>query len=160
MNPRNCFWFGFFAVLGLFLISSRFAEVRGGDDKTPLVKEIALKGLKLSFPAKGGSPQKPMAIDSSADLAKAIFGTGQPDMEILAQITKQVDFKKQHLLYFRWAGSGQDKINPVVKMADKGALIVFEYTPGLTRDLRQHAKLFAVSRDAKWEVKTKPFKGK
>jgi hypothetical protein len=137
--------------LALAVVAASFAHA-GGDAKVPAVKEISVKGLKLEF-GKGGALKKPAVIDDADELAKALFGNGPADKGVLESITKQVDFKKQQLVYFRWAGSGQDKIAAVVQMTGAGDQVVFQYTPGLTRDLRQHAKLFAIARGTKWEIK-------
>jgi hypothetical protein len=146
-------------VLAFPLAAGHIANVRAGGENS-VVQEISLKGLEPGGKSKTGAPKQPVVLNDVQDLSNVLFGAGPADMEFLAKIAKQVDFQKQQLLYFRWAGSGQDTIKPVVKMAPKGALVVFEYTPGLTRDLRQHAKLFVIARGAKWEIVTKPFKGK
>jgi hypothetical protein len=60
-----------------------------------------------------------------------------------------VDFAKEKVAVFAWAGSGQDKV-AAGEVKDKTA--VFTYTRGLTRDLRQHVKIFAVPKDAEVKV--------
>lgn len=67
-------------------------------------------------------------------------------------IEKQVDFTKEHLLLFKWSGSGRDKLEFSVEEGKDGPVVVFKLTPGLTRDLRQHSRLFAVSKSAAFRV--------
>lgn len=113
------------------------------DDKDAVVKEIDLKGLKLGEPR--GNVTKPTAITSEDELAKAI-----ENKDAQAAIKKAVDFKKQYLLFFAWAGSGQDKLDYAVAKGKKGPEVTFKYTAGRTRDLRPHFHLFAIRKDAEW----------
>jgi hypothetical protein len=64
-----------------------------------------------------------------------------------------VDFKKEYLLLFRWSGSGRDRITPSVEKGKKGDEAVFTYQMGKTRDLRFHARLFAVPVGMEYRVK-------
>lgn len=110
------------------------------DEKKPeAVREIELKDAKL--PAKeGGKWTEPTKITSEDELKKAVG-------EEAAKAVK-VDFKKEKLLLFRWAGSGQDKLSHSVEMMEGKTTVLFSLTPGRTKDLRQHAHLFAVPADA------------
>jgi hypothetical protein len=110
------------------------------------VREIDLKGYRGD--AKG-DVRKPTAITSAEELAKAF-----PDKEWQERIAKQVDFGKEKLLLFRWAGSGGDRISPAAGKGDK-APVVFHYRAGLTDDLRRHFRLFAIPKDATWRVEPK-----
>jgi hypothetical protein len=115
-------------------------------DRDPLKpREITVKGLT----GGKGSINKPDRIASKEDLAKAVT-----DKEVRAAIAKQVDFKKEYLLLFRWSGSGGDKLQVAVEKEKKGEVAVFTRKRGLTRDLRRHVRLFAVP--AKMEYKVKP----
>ena len=71
-------------------------------------------------------------------------------------IQKQVDFNKEQLLLFKWSGSGRDKLELRVEEEKAGAVVVFKLTPGLTRDLRPHVRLYAVANDAAWRFAEKP----
>jgi hypothetical protein len=112
------------------------------DDK-PAVKEIPTKDLKITFP-KGGKASEPSEIKSAEDLAKSAALKDAAD-----EIKKQVDFAKQKLVFFAWGGSGGDKVT-----ADEKTVGTFRYTGGLTRDFRQHTKLFVVPKDAEVKVVT------
>jgi hypothetical protein len=112
------------------------------DDK-PAVKEIPTKDLKITFP-KGGKATEPTEINSAEDLAKAPALGGAAD-----EIKKQVDFAKEKLVFFAWGGSGGDKVT-----ADEKTAGTFNYMRGLTRDFRQHTKLFVVPKDAAVKVVT------
>lgn len=71
-------------------------------------------------------------------------------------IQKQVDFTKEHLLLFKWSGSGRDKLEFAVEEGKDGPVLVFKITPGLTRDLRQHSRLYAVTNNATWRIEGMP----
>lgn len=66
----------------------------------------------------------------------------------LGQRERSIDFEKEKLLVFAWAGSGRDKVSVTDETKDGKTLLKINYTPGLTRDLRQHAKLFVVPKGA------------
>ena len=114
------------------------------DKDKPTVKEIATKDLKLTHP-KMGKATEPATIKTAEELKKnAVAGAAAEE------IAKQVDFEKQSLLVFAWAGSGQDKITASIGAdSDKKSIVYVEYLPGKTRDLRQHVRLFAVPKDLK-----------
>lgn len=111
------------------------ASAIGADE----IKEIKVEGYKPT-----GRPTTqatmPTEIKSAEELAKTFT-----QEEVVAAIKKEVDFSKQKLVFFAWAGSGQDKITGVLNKDEA----TFIYTRGLTRDLRSHYHLFAVPRDAK-----------
>lgn len=109
------------------------------------VKEIDLK--KLTLKQVEDSFGQPKEITSAEVLARVF-----PAEEAQLAIKKDVDFGKVKLLYFAWSGSGQDKIVPVVKEADKKSEVVFTFQAGRTRDYRAHFHLFAVSKDAAWRI--------
>ncbi len=106
------------------------------------VREVSLEGYKAAFPK--GRATEPTVIASAEDLAKTFT-----DKDVLARLTKEIDFTKERLLFFAWSGSGQDKLTHAVG-EDKVA--TFTYMPGRTKDLRSHAKLFAIDKDAKWKM--------
>ncbi len=122
---------------------SAAADEAAKADKDALVREIDLKGLKL-LEAKG-MVEKPTVITSEEELKKAI-----PDEDAQQQIKKDVDFSKQTVLYFAWAGSGQDSLTFKEEKTNKGLAIVFTYQPGRTRDLRRHSKVIVIPKDATW----------
>jgi hypothetical protein len=126
----------------LVLPLSAFADDKKED---AAVKEIDLKGAKFGLPK--GKADMPTVLKSAEELAKAI-----PDVEVQAKVKKEVDFAKQQLLFFAWSGSGGDRLAYNVEKGEKGPLVVFLYTRGLTRDLRGHVHLFALPKDATWKV--------
>lgn len=134
------------AVLAVLFVASLAAA----DEKDkPAIREIPTKDLKLGSPEKGKATE-PAVITSAEDLAKnEVAGTAADE------IKKQVDFAKEKLVVFAWAGSGQDKVAAgELKAADKKATAPFTYTRGLTRDLRRHVRLFVVPKDAEVKVET------
>jgi hypothetical protein len=119
------------------------------DDK-PAIKQIPTKDLKLTItlPEKG-KVTEPMIVTSATDLPK-VTPFGPAAVEAVA---KQIDFEKEKLVVFWWAGSGQDKVAAgELKTADKKTTANFSYTRGLTRDLRSHFHLFIVPKDAEVKV--------
>ena len=115
------------------------------DQKDGVVREIDIQGL---VQGGRGKVAMPTVIATEADLEK-IFKDGA------AGIAKKVNFKKEELLFFSWSGSGQDKLAYTVDKGEKGPLVLFHYQPGLTRDLRMHARLFALPQAATWKVATR-----
>ena len=123
------------------------ASVAVADDKEkdkPAVKEIATKGLKVTFP-KTGKATEPTTIKTAEELKKnPVVGAAA------GEIAKQIDFEKQSLLVFAWAGSGQDKITASIGAdSDKKSIVYVEYIRGKTFDLREHVRLFVVPKDLK-----------
>lgn len=112
------------------------------------VKELDLKGLKRDFPK--GKIDMPAAIASVEELAKAF-----PEEDLQGRLKKEVDFTKQKLVFFAWSGSGGDRMAFQVEKGEKAPAVVFQYTRGLTRDLRSHFHLYAVPKDATYRVEAK-----
>src|SRR6185369_267833 len=71
-----------------------------------VVKVIDVKGLKLATSEEAFSPKIGVVITSAGELAKAIS-----DKESVAKVASQVDFTKEKLVYFKWSGSGGDKLS-------------------------------------------------
>ncbi len=117
------------------------APVLAAEDK-PVVKEIPTKDLKLKVP-NGGKPTAPVIVASAEELAKCPVCSGE-----IEAVKKLVDFSKEKLVVFAWAGSGQDKVELTAETKDGKTLLVTSFTPGRTRDLRQHVKLYAVPKGA------------
>lgn len=125
----------------LLVIAFLAAPVLAAEDK-PVVKELPTKDLKVT-PARGGKAGEPTEIKSADDAAKnAVLKDAADDVK------KLVNFDKEKLLVFAWAGSGQDKVAVTGETKDGKTVVTVTYTPGLTRDLRQHVKLFVVPKDA------------
>ncbi len=130
MHVRNWVIGAIVAIVPLTLIAGEPGKLR----------EIDAKNAKVEL-IKGGAT-KPLAVSDADELAKAI-----PDSDA---IKKQVDFGRDKLLIFSWGGSGGDKLTS--KISDDGKLVTFTYTPGLTRDLRRHVRLFAIPKAAEFKV--------
>ena len=114
------------------------------DEKPTVVKELKLKGLQPT--SRPGKVAKPTVVKTADALAKAF-----PDEKLRDRIKGQVDFDKQFLLYFRWAGSGQDQLTArVVGTADPQ--VVIDYKPGRTRDFRPHVRLYVVQNGVSWKL--------
>lgn len=130
------------------LLFAAVAVAHADDNKkeVPAITDIATdKDDKIE--TKDGKAAEPTAVKSEDDLKKAI-----PDEATRKRIAKLVDFKEQTLLVFAWQGSGQDKLEYVV-LESYPEQIPFTYTPGKTRDLRPHVRLFAVRNNVKWTAK-------
>ncbi|MBP3958159.1 hypothetical protein J8F10_23160 [Gemmata sp. G18] len=125
------------------------APVLAAEEKS-VVKEIPTKDLKVKVP-DGGKASEPTEIKTADDLAKSPVLKDAAD-----DVKKSVDFSKEKLLVFAWAGSGGDKVALTGDTKDGKTALAVTYTRGLTRDLRQHVKLFVVPKDA--EVKVAPAK--
>lgn len=113
------------------------------------VKEVPAK----DFPLVNDEPtgvDKPMEISSMAALEKA-FGEDKAK-----ELSRHIDFEKQKMMVFRWAGSGQDELFASVEGKDDGQELVFGYRGGMTRDLRQHAKYYIVDKASDWSVTKLP----
>lgn len=97
---------------------------------------------------KGSVWNKPVIIKSNKDAAKHF------KKDALKALKKAVDFKKQFVLVFAWRGSGGDKLSYHV-LESYPEQIVFVRKPGMTKDLRSHAKVYALRSNVKWSVKDK-----
>ena len=132
------------AMLVVFMFGSAAFAVEAPEELKPLdLKDVAI------VQPKEGDVTKPAEIKSAEELAKSpLFGAGAAD-----KLAKHVDFAKQKLVVFAWSGSGQDKLAGEFTTG-KGPLARFGYTPGKTRDLRQHFVVFVVDKKAEvWAPK-------
>jgi hypothetical protein len=111
---------------------------------SPIKELTGVTPNEAAFKASGSS--KPIAIKTEKDAAD-YFAADE-----LAKLTKQVDFKTQIILVFAWQGSGQDKINFAVAESYPEQ-ISFTYTPGRTKDLRQHTKIYILRSNVTWSAK-------
>lgn len=106
---------------------------------------VLLYGLSAMFPA--------VAEPGKVEPAKVAREITERTPESIA---KQVDFGKEHLLRFKWSGSGRDQVSFSTEADKEGPVVVFKYTAGLTRDLRQHSRLYAVANNATWRIEGMP----
>jgi len=114
-----------------------------GEEKKSAVRALDVK-IEGVAPAKFGEPT---IIASDEELAKAI-----KDEAAAAEVKKAVDFKTEKVLYFAWSGSGQDKLTFTTVEGKKGPEVTFTYAAGRTRDIRTHAKLFAIPKDGTFKI--------
>ena len=122
------------------LVGGLFAAPANHDPITEL-KDLSAEEAVF----KVASRTKPVVLKSLKNGAK-YFGKGE-----LAKISKAVDFEKQSVLLFAWKGSGQDRLQYVVKESFPEQ-IVFSHKLGRTRDLRSHVKVYVLRSDVKWAV--------
>jgi hypothetical protein len=130
------------SLLAIFAVAIAAPDPKKGD-KPATVRAI---DVAVPGPAKGKATE-PTVITNGEELSKAVG-----DEDAVAAIKKAVDFKTEQIVFFVWAGSGQDKIAVAVEDGKKGTEVKFTYTRGMTRDLRQHKKLFALPKDATFKV--------
>lgn len=122
----------------LLAVPFAVAEEPEPKDKKVVAREIEVKGL----PSARGPLGQPVKITSKEELDKAV------GKELSETIAKQVDLKKEFLLLFQWAGSGGDRLT---LKQDKDS-VSFDYLRGRTRDLRMHAKLFALPNKTEYKL--------
>jgi hypothetical protein len=135
------------AMLAMLVVGS----VAGAADKPVPLVPLDLKDVATVQP-KDGDVTKPTEIKSAEELAKSpLFGAGAAD-----KLKKHVDFAKEKLVVFTWSGSGRDSVAGATLTADKKLTAQFLYTPGITRDLRQHFKAFVVPKDAEVKAEKNP----
>ena len=106
---------------------------------------VSIKVKPQSSIFKNSNFNKPIVVKSKEEAAKH-FGK-----EAVASLVKAVDFKKQIVLVFAWRGSGGDRLNYTVAESFPEQ-ISFSRQFGRTRDLRSHAKVFALRSNVKWSV--------
>ena len=109
---------------------------------------VAIKVAPEMSVFKNSNFNKPIVVKSKEEAAKH-FGK-----KAVASLVKAVDFKKQFVLIFAWRGSGGDQLNYTVAESFPEQ-ITFSRQFGRTRDLRSHAKVFALRSNVKWSVKGK-----
>ena len=113
---------------------------------TAIVKRITGFTAPRRTRLPGFRQTKPMVIETREALTE-VFGKTETD-----KIAKQVDFEKQFLVFFQWAGSGQDKLMHTIQNEDDAPKAVFVFKPGRTRDLRPHTYLFSIVKEVAWEI--------
>lgn len=111
----------------------------------PITEIKKLEVEKAAFDRKRGA-ENPILIKDEKT-AKKYFADDQ-----LKKLLEQVDFAEQHVLLFAWAGSGRDKLTFDVAESYPEQ-IQFKLARGMTRDLRQHVRVFAIRSNVKWTTK-------
>ena len=129
----------------LFLAAPVSAEDKPAKQE---VRALELKGVRV-VTADFAEP-KASEVTTDEEFAKSpLF----PDADSRDAIKKQVNFAKEKLVVFGWSGSGGDKLTPELTTADKKTVAAFTYKAGATDDVRRHALVFAVPKDATVEVR-------
>lgn len=126
--------------------------VGAADKPVPLVPiDTKAKSIAVAVPERGDM-LKPTEIKSADELAKSpLFAKADAE-----KVKKEVNFEKEKLVVFAWSGSGQDRVAGTLVTADKKATATFVFTPGATLDLRSHAKLFVLPKDATVKAERNP----
>jgi hypothetical protein len=119
------------------------AVAMADEKKAPPVRALDVK-VDGEVTNRFGSP---VVIAGAEQLAKAI-----KDEAAVTTVKKAVDFEKEQVVYFAWSGSGQDKLTFAAGSDKADPDVIFTYTPGRTRDVRMHKKLFALPKDARFKV--------
>ncbi|MDW8222211.1 MAG: hypothetical protein RMJ82_04595 [Gemmatales bacterium] len=140
---QNLLWGLMACSLGMTVLA-----VYAQDENKIQVRSLDLSRVKLNpREAELSRLDMPVVITDAEGLAEAF-----PDKGSQEAIAGQVDFRKEKLLFFRWAGSGGDRLTPKVQRGKENIVVVFHLSPGLTDDLRRHFYLFALPRGVKWKV--------
>lgn len=142
MNKTEPFRLSFFGTWAVLIAAATLACWGEPVTLPPIerLKEIAPK--ESVFEAVKG--KDPLIIRSADEAAKHF------DDKALATLKKHVDFKHQIVLVFAWKGSGQDKLDYKV-LESFPEQVVFELTPGRTKDLRSHTQVYVLRSDVKWK---------
>jgi len=120
------------------------------DVDLPVIKEItAIKPPRTSR-LPGFRRTKPTVIENQDALTETFGDTAAKT------IIEQVDLDQQVLVFFQWAGSGQDKLSYAVENQGDEVKVVFKFRAGLTRDLRPHSHLYAIRIGVDWEITKQP----
>ena len=118
----------------------------------PISNEIARLSEELKSP------------DLSRSQSGRMWNRREKLKENLAEITKpdffkgKIDFAKEDVIYFAWAGSGQDRIAPASREGAKKGGAAFLYQQGMTEDLRPHCKIYAVGKGSSARVAKSPLR--
>lgn len=126
-------------ALAFLLLSVPFAgavavDVEPKDPDAPKPREITV--ARGTFAPGRGAIGDPLKIANGEELKKAAS-----DATAAETLAKMVNFRRENLLVFRWSGSGMDRLT---LESGPGKEVQLHFTPGRTRDLRQHVKVFAV----------------
>jgi hypothetical protein len=101
--------------------------------------------------ATRGGFDKPRVINSERELEQVFTNQTVQD-----QLNRAVNFNQQKLLLFAWSGSGGDRLDHKVE----GQEVVFQFKPGVTKDLRAHVELFALAKDTPYQVEKAEISGR
>jgi len=135
-------------LAALFVGSFALADDKGKDKEKLPARLIPAVDLKVKAPDKGGNVSEPAVITSADDLAKSPVVKDAAD-----ELKEKIDFDKEKLVVFAWNGRAKDVVGPTAaKTTDKKTTVVFTFTPGATKEDRQHIRLYAVPKDVEVKV--------
>jgi hypothetical protein len=135
-------------ICGLPISAGAFADEKAtGEKKEAVVKELDATGAPRVL--ERGVVNKPTAITSVAELAKAI-----PGKEVQTRLKKAVDFTEQQVLFFAWSDPGGAELTYTVEKGEKGPEVIFQYRRGPQKNLAPYVRLFAIPKGATWKVQT------
>jgi hypothetical protein len=124
------------------LLSTLCLMVAFPADPEPTDPKVKPREIVVGKAAPAERAMKTAKITSADDFAKQ-FGKDAAD-----ELAKLVNFKAEYVVVFAWSGSGGDKM----EMTTDGKKATFTRKFGLTRDLRQHLKVFALPKDFTYET--------
>jgi hypothetical protein len=132
--------------VALLCLLSATAATLGGQAMPVKVREFGSEILK-NAQAKG-AVTNPTVITTTEELAKVFT-----DPEVRKSLNSSVDFTKEQMLYFGWAGSGTDRLTFAVEKNEQGrAEVVFKYRRGATDDVQSHYHLYGLPKGTPWRV--------
>lgn len=106
---------------------------------------VAIKVQPLREVINKSEWNQPVVIKTGEEAA------GHFGKDALGALGRQIDFGKQFLLVFAWRGSGGDKLEYTVAESWPEQ-VSFTLQRGLTRDLREHTRVFAMRSNVTWRV--------
>ena len=106
---------------------------------------VAIKAAPQRSVFKNSAWDKPIIIKSNTDAVKYF------SKDTLNTLETTVDFKKQFVLVFAWRGSGRDKLSYNVAESYPEQ-VFFSLRRGRTKDLRAHAKVYALRSNVRWRA--------
>ena len=130
-------------ALPALLLILPFVGAEPGDADASRPRELKVEKVPPLAPGRTAGFGDPVKVTSARQLEEAV-----PDRATRDGIARGVDFGKEYVLVFRWAGSGGDRVT--MTSEDKAA--VFTFTAGRTRDLRSHLKAFALPKGMTWKT--------
>lgn len=110
---------------------------------------VAMTGLTVEPSVfENQNLEQPLLVCSKEDAAQYF---NAKSVETLAN---KVDFESHVVILFAWQGSGQDRLDYTVQESYPET-IQFTFTPGRTRDLRQHFQVYAIRSNVNLRVSGK-----
>ena len=128
---------------GAGALAEEMPATRPANPKVPAIRELTVAAKETVFGKS--SWDKPLVLKSAKE-AGEFFAE-----EELAKLVKDVNFDQQVVLVFAWHGSGGDKLTHAVAESYPEQ-VMFKYSRGRTKDLREHVLVFALRSNVTWQV--------